>query len=223
MRHPSLTRCIAGILFLCAGACAGQTHSEEAWSCARQDSPCATVFVVYDAWHAAIVLAAAPALRGKIPETADFAGARFVEFSWGDRDYFPDPGAGILMALKAAFWSSGSVLHLVGFDPEVRSFYPAGNVVELRLSPPAYERLTAFLSESFQRPGSAERARARPGLYSYSRFYPSGKEFGLLNTCNTWVARALRAAGLPITPAGIITASQLGDQLEKSIPARRNS
>lgn len=212
MNHPSLLRLIPGLVLLLA-ACAGQTHTGEAWRCAPQSSSCATVFVVYDAWHAAIVVPKADLPIAGFPELADFPRARHIEFSWGDQDYFPDPSSGVFMALKAAFWSSGSVLHLVGFDQEVQRFYPTARVVELRLAQPAYERLTAFVSASFKRAGAEQSAPARRGLYTYSRFYPSTLEFSLLNTCNTWVARALQAAGLPVTPGGVITAGQLGDQL----------
>ncbi len=35
----------------------------------------------------------------------------------------------------------------------------------------------------------------------------------LFNTCNTWVARALRSAGRPIIPALTLTAAQLMEQV----------
>jgi uncharacterized protein (TIGR02117 family) len=202
------------IFCLCAiTACAGQTHGEDGWRCSGPDARCSTVFVAYDSWHAAIVLPKTELSVDLIPEMADFPAARYLEFSWGDQDYFPDPNSGVFMALKAAFWSSGSVLHLVGFDDEVRRFYPKAEVVELRLASPAHDRLVAFLTSSFARRNFGNRSQARPGLYEYSRFYPSGGDFSLLNTCNTWVARALKTAGLPVTSAGVITAGQLGEQL----------
>jgi uncharacterized protein DUF2459 len=38
-----------------------------------------------------------------------------------------------------------------------------------------------------------------PGLYGDSRFYPAHGQFHLFNTCNTWAARALQAAGYPMS------------------------
>lgn len=219
MTSTQLTRLLIALLFLFAGACAGQTRSTADWRCGSSEPRCSTVFVVYDSWHAAIVLPKTELSSTEIPEVADFAAARYVEFSWGDQDYFPDPDSGVFKALKAAFWSSGSVLHLVGFDDEVRRFYPKAKVIELRLSPAAQSRLTVFVAESFQRSALKQRAMARPGLYEHSRFYPSTQRFSLLNTCNTWVARALETAGLPLTAAGVITASQMGDQLGRSLAA----
>jgi uncharacterized protein (TIGR02117 family) len=211
-------RLLIGLWFFCLAACAGQTHTAEAWRCAAQDTRCPLVFIVHDSWHAAIVLRRADLGAGAIPETSDFPGARHIEFSWGDKDYFPDPNSGVLKALKAAFWSSGSVLHLVGFDDDVGKFFPKAEVVELRLSALAYDRLIAFISASFARAPEGGRAAAQPGLYEYSRFYPSTRSFSLLNTCNTWVARALETAGLPVTASGVISAGQLGDQLRGIAP-----
>ncbi len=118
------------------------------------------------------------------------------------------------MALKAAFWSSGSVVHLVGSNDDPRKFYPKAEVIELRLSATAFDRLIGFLSQSFLRHDSKGRAQASPGLYGYSRFYPSNRKFSLLNTCNTWVAQTLETAGLPLSASRVVTAGQLAEQLD---------
>ena len=196
------------------------THARPAgaaneWTCSPETKLCRTVFVVHDSWHAAIVLRKDDLSNAAFPELADFPDPRFVEFSWGDKDYFPNPDSGFSMALKAAFWSSGSVLHLVGFNDDLRTFYPKAEIVELRLSASAFDRLVGFLSQSFLRAGSKGRAQASPGLYAYSRFYPSTQQFSLLNTCNTWVAQTLETAGLPISASRVITAGQLSEQIER--------
>jgi uncharacterized protein (TIGR02117 family) len=205
---------ISGVVFY-SFAFSGQEGAANGWACAATEKDCSTVFIVYDSWHAAIVLRKEHLLSAALPELADFPDARFIEFSWGDKDYFPDPNSGVFTALKAAFWSSGSVLHLVGFDQAVKNFYPRAEVIELRFSAPALERLIGYISRTFLRPQHQGRAPASAGLYSYSRFYPSSAKFSALNTCNTWVAQALASAGLPVSPVGVIRAAQLADQLNK--------
>jgi uncharacterized protein (TIGR02117 family) len=187
-----------------------------AWACSEDGKLCPTVFIVHDAWHAGIVLRTDDLSAATLPELGDFPDARFVEFSWGDKDYFPDPDSGFSMALKAAFWSSGSVLHLVGFDGDLKTLYPKAEIIELRLSRPSFDRLSDFLSHSFLRPVSKSPAKASPGLYSYSRFYPSSHKFSLLNTCNTWVAHALETTGMPILASRVITAGQLSEQIDRA-------
>jgi uncharacterized protein (TIGR02117 family) len=191
----------------------GPASAANEWTCSPKEKHCLTVFVVYDSWHAAIVLRKEDLSTATLPELADFPDVRFIEFSWGDKDYFPDPDSGFSMALKAAFWSSGSVLHLVGFDDEPRQLYPKADIIELGLLRANFDRLVGFLSQSFLRSNSKGRAQASPGLYSYSRFYPSNRKFSLLNTCNTWVAQTLETAGLPVSASRVITAGQLSEQI----------
>ena len=52
-----------------------------------------------------------------------------------------------------------------------------------------------------------------PGLYGHSRFYASRERFHLFKTCNVWVATALQAAGVQVTPALTLTTERLMVQL----------
>src|SRR6266511_2032008 len=167
------------------------------WTCTTQESTCKLVFVVHDTGHAAIVLLKSDIALDFLPEL----------------DYFPDPNAGIFTGIKAAFWSSGSVLHVVGFSGDVQSFYRSGEVVQLRLAADAHARLLEYTSDTFSRPQPNGRAQASPGLVAYSRFYPATRKFSLLRTCNTWVAEALKSAGLPVSPGHVMTAGSLATQL----------
>jgi uncharacterized protein (TIGR02117 family) len=172
-----------------------------------------TVFVVHDAWHAAIVARKADIPIAVLPELRDFPSAEYLEFSWGDRDYFPAPDAGIGLAIKAAFWSSGSILHVVGFREAVENFFPSGEIIDIHLSEENFHRLIKFLSDTFSRPDPPAPAEARPGLFPHGRFYAAEGKFSLFRTCNTWVAEALSSAGLPIRPNYVFTAANLGNQL----------
>lgn len=172
-----------------------------------------TVFIVHDAWHAAIVIKKGDIPAVVLPELRDFPSAEYLEFSWGDRDYFPAPDSGLGLALKAAFWSSGSILHVVGFKDAVQNAYPSAEIIEIPLSEEGFQRLVKFISDTFSRPRPPAPAEARPGLFSNSRFYAAKGKFSLFRTCNTWVAEALSAAGLPIRPSHVITAGNLSDQL----------
>jgi uncharacterized protein (TIGR02117 family) len=204
---------IAALKIVCLWLCFDSRPVFADWSCAPQEPACNSVFIVHNAWHAAIVLKREDLSSDALPELVDFPDAKFIEFSWGDRDFFTDPNAGVWAALRAAFWSSGSVLHLVGFNDGVAEFYRGSETTELRLAPPAYRLLIDFLSHAFARPASAGRAQSSPGLFAYSRFYPATARFSLLRTCNTWVAEALSAAGLPLSPSGVLTAGSLASQI----------
>lgn len=172
------------------------------------------LFFVNYGWHSAIVVKKADIPAAALPEVTDFPAAEYIEFGWGDRDYYPamDPGFGL--AFKAAFLSSGSVLHVTGFRGSVENFFGTAEIVEITLSVEAFQRLVKFVSDSFFRSPDTQRAEARPGLYSTSRFYGATGRFHLLKTCNTWVADALHAAGLPVNPAFAFTAGNLSHQVK---------
>lgn len=218
-RLDAVIRLSTGLLLCWLVACAVPPDSSGSWHCASKLTDCRAVVIVYDSWHAAIVLRRDQLPGALFPELVDFPGADFIEFSWGDRDYFPDPDSGIWLALRAAFWSRGSVLHVVGFNDSIAAFYPRAEIIALQLGEPAYQQVIDYLSASFARGAGAGRAPARPGLYAYSRFYPATGNFSVLKTCNTWVAQALAAGGIPVSPGAVITASQLGAELEQ---LRRN-
>jgi uncharacterized protein (TIGR02117 family) len=173
------------------------------------------VFVAHDNWHSAIVLKRFDIPVAVLPEIKDFSGAQLVEFSWGDRDYFPAAHAGLVLTLKAAFWSRGSILHVVGYNDSIEKLFPGSEIVEIHLSEESFQRLLEFVSDTFSRPKTGTAAEPRPGLVPDGRFYLAEGKFSVLRTCNTWVAEALNFAGLPINPRGVITAHSLGNQLRQ--------
>jgi uncharacterized protein (TIGR02117 family) len=171
------------------------------------------VFVVHNNWHAALIIRKADLTHGTVPESNQFPEAEYLEMSWGDRDYFPATEEGVGLALRAAFWSRGSVLHVVGFKGSVRDNFSDGEIIEIAVSREAFQRLSQFVSRSFSREDPSIPAQSQPGLVSYSRFYPAVGRFSILRTCNTWIAEALKSAGLDIRPGYVVTAASLARQL----------
>ena len=171
------------------------------------------VFVVHDYWHAALVVRKADLSEGTVPEPEHFPDAEYLELSWGDKDYFPATEEGVGLTLRAAFWSRGSVLHIVGFNGDVRDYFPHGEIIEIALSREAFGWLTEFVSSSFARPDRWTPAQSQPGLVPHSRFYPATGRFSILRTCNTWAAEALKSAGLNISPGSVLTAASLARQV----------
>jgi uncharacterized protein (TIGR02117 family) len=187
-------------------ACAGPLTQQ---SYRGGENLAANVFVVHDDWHSAVVLRTADLSPEMLPELRDFPGAKYLEFSWGDREYFPHPDPGVGLALKAAFWSSGSILHVVGVSDSPAISYPNAEIITIGLPAAGFQRLVKFVSETFSR-SHLESSEARPGLSANARFYLAQGRFSILRTCNTWVAEALQAAELPIAPGWVITAASLG-------------
>jgi uncharacterized protein (TIGR02117 family) len=184
------------------------------------DEPAVAVWVLDHGWHTAIVVRRADLQLGLWPEVDDFPAATFVEVAWGDRDFYMATPATPWLAIKAAFLAAGSVLHVVGFDAPMAAYFPESEIVELRLSRRGFDALTRFVGEEYQRDREGRPLRLERGLYGASWFYAARGTYHLFNTCNTWVARALRAAGLPLTPTGVITAGGVMEQARRAARGR---
>ena len=172
-----------------------------------------TVRVISNGWHTGIVVRRAGLPRGRVPEAVGFAGARFLEFGWGDRAYYPSPRPGLGTTLAAALVPTPAVMHLAGLEAPPEDLYPQSEVLALRLGAAVFERLMAEIDASFERPDGVRAEAVAPGLYRDSRFYPARGRFHLFNTCNTWIARMLAAAGVEISPSGVVTAEHLMSRL----------
>ena len=180
------------------------------------------VYVARNGWHTSIVVARRDLPSGRVPEAADLPAADFLEFGWGDREYFPAENPTIGMTLSAALIPTPSVVHLVGLARPPQPARPETEVLIVPVSGPGLDRLTARLDAAFERPPGGRAAPITPRFEPHRRFYPARGSFHLFNTCNTWVARKLAAAGLALSSSGVITASELMRRL-RALPGVRRA
>ena len=179
-----------------------------------------TILVANYGWHSSIVIKRTDIREALLREVIDFPDVDYVEIGWGDWDFYQAPDPGLGMALKAAFWSSKSVLLVTGFKGAPTNYFRGSEIVEIVLSDEAFQLLIQFISGSFSRPHPGARIEGLPGLFPNGRFYAATGRFYLFRNCNTWVAEALQAAKLPINPAYAFTAANLSYQIKKFASAR---
>ncbi len=180
------------------------------------------VYVTSNGWHTGIVVARALLPADAIPEAADFPDAPYLSFGWGDAAYYPAPRPTFAMTLRAALQPTPAVVHMAGLPAHPREVFPTGEVIELQVSTEGFRNLVAYLDGSFARDDRERTRSITPGLYSFSLFYRAKGKFHLFNTCNTWTARGLKLAGLPIRVSGTLRAEDLMVQV-RQFAARRNS
>lgn len=178
------------------------------------------VQVTSNGWHSAIVVPRAALPAEAIPETADFPDAAYLSFSWGDAEYFPEPEPSFAMTLRAGMRPTPAVMHLSGLEAPVGVTFPSVEVVDLTITADGLRALIAYLDGSFARGDDGSTASSEPGLYRFSRFYPATGKFHIFNTCNTWTARGLAAAGLAVAPRGVMTADELMTKVRPLAHAR---
>ena len=179
------------------------------------------VFVTSNDWHSRIVVAVADLPVGLLPEAADFPGAAWLAIGWGDHEFYPMRDPPTWLALKAGLWPTDAVIHLVPLAAPPRAA-DGFEVLEIELGAAEHDALLVAIDAAVARNGAARAPIAAPGLYQGSLFYPSHGRFHLLNTCNSWTARQLVAAGLPIRWRGVVTAEDLMRQL-RALPGVRRA
>ena len=197
MRAQIFIRASCLFLFVFLPACAVSTQGQHP---VGAGIPGKVIYVVSHGWHTAIVLK-----REEIPDTIvwpelrDFAASQYIEIGWGDWEFYQAPEATWAMTLKAAFWPTRSVLHVAGFSEPVRKFFPANEVIEVVLTDEGFKELCRFIARTHMRVERDQGIKIGPGLYGNSGFYPAEGKFHVFRNCNSWVAQALRVAGLPVS------------------------
>jgi uncharacterized protein (TIGR02117 family) len=175
----------------------------------RPHEPFKTIYLVSHGWHAGIVVRRTDIPPDIWPQHKDFPEAEYLEIGWGDKDYYMTPQPHLGITLKAGLLPSASVLHVVGFRGAVTHFFPHSEVIRIDLSEAGFERLCAYFASSYAENEAGHSQPLGSSLYGDGQFYLSRETYHAFNTCNVWSARALHAAGCPITPAFTLTVDTL--------------
>lgn len=175
-----------------------------------------TVYVVNNYGdHTGIVISrkeAAPYLQA----FDDFKSARYLEIGWGDAAYYQAKEISFWLSMRAAFWPTDSVLHVVALENDPLVHFSESKVVALELSKAGFVRLVEFIDKSFALDENGKIIRLGSGLYGKSSFYRAEGTFYLFNNCNDWSADAVRSSGFPISTFYVLTAGNLIYQLEQA-------
>jgi uncharacterized protein (TIGR02117 family) len=160
-------------------------------------------------WHTSIVVP-----REQIPTDTwprgitkrTFSPYPYLEIGWGDRKFYTAPKPNVAMALRAAFLSGSSVLHIVGLGRPLERALPWSALVRVSCTRAEFASLCRALGGTFERDASGHARALGAGLYGEtSRFYQARGRYYLLNTCDTWTARMMRAGGLPANTSPVET------------------
>jgi uncharacterized protein (TIGR02117 family) len=129
--------------------------------------------------------------------SGDVRKATHVAFGWGDKGFYINtPTWDDLKAstvLRALFWPDDSCMHVVMKERDDIS--SGGKAV--RISAEQYQRLVEFIRDSFRTDADGRFQLIEGAAYhSSDAFFEAHGSYHCLNTCNCWVGRALRTAGL---------------------------
>lgn len=164
------------------------------------NEPPTPVYVVTHGWHTGIGVRAADVPSHLWPARDDFPRAEYLEIGWGNRDYWLAARVTWGVVLNATLRPTPSALRVIEVDRPIEEFFLESDIVEIGLSRRGFERLITFIHESYATRESGAAIPLGPGPLPNSRYYLAKGNYHVFNTSNKWTAKALRAAGFPITP-----------------------
>ncbi|MBL1264808.1 TIGR02117 family protein [Methylomicrobium sp. RS1] len=174
------------------------------------------LFVASHGWHTGLIVPArnlnevAPELEGR------FGPVHYYEIGWGDKAFYQAREGTTGLALQAIFGSEGAVLHVVAIAGDPRDYFSGSEVLETCVSESGLKSLKAFLAGSFSRDSADRLIPLSRGIYRNSQFYLGEGRYHLMNTSNKWTAKALKSAGMGISPTFRLTAGSVMRYLESN-------
>lgn len=167
------------------------------------------VYVASHGWHTGFVLPAEDIQR-RLPELKKrFGSAAYIEFGWGDEEFYQAEVITTGMTLRTIFWPTDSVVHAVAVPTAVDEYFSGNEVARLCLTDGEFRSLMSFIEGSFYKNEGGEILKLKDGIYGNSQFYKGVGEYHLMNTCNKWTAKGLKSAGVDISPAFKLTAGSI--------------
>ena len=124
----ALKRCVP-LLMAIAVSVACTTRVDKVIESPRKSGPAASAFLLVDRWHAGVVIKISDIPGDLVPERRDFPEAEYLEFGWGDWDFYQARGFNLGYAFKALLFPSKSVLHVVGFGGPVAGYAPYREII----------------------------------------------------------------------------------------------
>ena len=167
------------------------------------------VYVVNHGWHTGFVLPASD-IQQFIPELKTrFGKAPYIEFGWGDNEFYQAEEITSGITLKAIFLPTDSVVHVVAVTRKADKYFKHSEVEKFCLEDSEFKSLVKFISNSFYRDESGNILKLNHGIYGDSQFYKAKGDFHIFNTCNKWTAKGLESAGMNISTTFKLTAGSI--------------
>ena len=149
-------------------------------------------------------------LRRMFPDAQSFL------IGWGDEAFYYSDGADLMLGLDALIPPSASVFH-IAYNAGPSSVYLGPNDdTGIAVSREGARRFVAFVDRFLVLDAQGNPIRTSDGkVIGRSAFLRSRGSFHLLQVCNQWMARALRAAGVDVNARAAWLAGPLVRQVRK--------
>jgi uncharacterized protein (TIGR02117 family) len=118
---------------------------------------------------------------------------------WGDERFYESDGTDLWLGLDALIPPSPSAMHVAWNAPEASAYLGPNDDLAVGISGEGAARFVAFVDRALVLDAGGGATRIGDGkVVGQSSFLRSRGSFHLLNVCNQWMGRALRAAGVDV-------------------------
>ncbi|MEE9450717.1 MAG: DUF2459 domain-containing protein [Ignavibacteriaceae bacterium] len=172
----------------------------------QTDNSLYQIYLIKQYWHTAVVINKEDIDTTIFPEVNFFNDAGLIDVGWGDEEFYQYPGFDSGLAYKALFYATPSTLRVEGIGIPKQNYFDISEiVVEFTISKNQLDTLCAFISNTIWRNNDGEHEILSTKGLGRIIFFKANGEYHLFNTCNTWLARGLKNAGINITDDIILT------------------
>jgi uncharacterized protein (TIGR02117 family) len=130
----------------------------------------------------------------------DFKESRFLEFGWGDLNWYQSEKRTSGMAWHALVVPTDSGLWVWALPGQPDHVFSEKIVSAIKLSDQGFIRIVQFINDSFTLDHKLRNQPLKKGTFRKSeyRIYRANGNYHAFRNCNNWTARALRTAGFPV-------------------------
>lgn len=172
------------------------------------------IFIITNNFHTGIVIPINELSKNEINILRQIEDINYVDFGWGDEDFYQNPEFVWYDALKAILIPTSSVVRVELIREPISLYinrFPFS--YELNIEKSDFIEICKFINETFYFDSNNSAEIKSQRLNGDIRYYSSLRKYHLYYTCNTWVANALIKGGVFIPRNTIVTADDLKTEL----------
>ena len=170
------------------------------------DKDSISIYLIKQSWHTAIVINGEDIDSLLFPEVTLFNKFNIIDIGWGDEEFYQYPDFDAGLAFKALFYGTPSTLRIEGIGISKESYFNISEIViKIALTQEQLDEILIYISKTIYRDSNGNPVLLSERGLGRIMFFKANGEYYLFNTCNTWLARGLKQAGVNITDDIILT------------------
>lgn len=173
-----------------------------------------TIYIAKNYWHTGVVIPIDKEAVKLLPSLKFFKENNFVDIGMGEKDFYMSPSREILPAAKAILIPTDATIRMAEVPGDTSFLRRISDfLIELKLDNNSFRKLLMFVDSSITKNELGEEIIIEKRAEGSIVFYESPESYHLFNTCNTWLASALKYSGMDIDPNNVITSKELFREL----------